>query len=134
MTIKESKLKNGTLSFGGATPIDFACQATNVRLTPSFDEGDVTETLCGDSITGDIKTTWVLAGTSIQDFDDPAGFQMYAFSLNGENVPFTWKPNTTGGTWSGTVRVKALEIGGDVNTRLTTDFEWSISGAPVLTP
>ena len=30
--------------------------------------------------------------------------------------------------------IRALEEGGDVNTRLTTDWEFDISGRPVRTP
>lgn len=135
MTIQESKLKSGVLAFGGATPIDFACQATNVRLSPSVDSsGDAVETLCGDTIAADSKTTWALSGTSIQDFDDPAGFVLFCFTQDLTSVPFTWQPNANAGTWSGTVQVRALEIGGDVNTRLTSDFEFPITGTPTYAP
>jgi hypothetical protein len=34
----------------------------------------------------------------------------------------------------GTARVRAVEIGGDVNARLTTDWEWPLTGTPTLTP
>lgn len=135
MAIVESKLKTGVLAFGGTTPIDFSCQATNVRLVPSHDStGDEVETLCGDTLAADTKTTWALAGTSIQDFNDPQGFILWAFTNNLTNVPFTWQPNPTAGTWSGTVQVKALELGGDVNARLTSDWEFAITGQPTLTP
>jgi hypothetical protein len=50
-------------------------------------------------------------------------------------VPFQWVPNTAGApTWDGNVVIVALEEGGDVNTRLTTDFEFGISGKPTRTP
>lgn len=137
MTITESRLKTGVLTFGETpTPTDFSCQPTNVRLTPNYeDDGDDTETLCGDMIPAGKKETWVLAGTSIQDFDDPAGFIQYCFDNRMTTVAFSWQPNTTGApTYSGSVVVVALEIGGDVNTRLTTDFEFDVSGELVVTP
>lgn len=137
MTITESRLKTGVLTFGGTpTPTDFSCQPTNVRLTPSYeDDGDDTETLCGDTIPAGKKETWVLAGTSIQDFDDPVGFISYCFDNRMTTVPFSWQPNTTGApTYSGDVVIVALEIGGDVNTRLTTDFEFDVSGTLTVTP
>ena len=37
-------------------------------------------------------------------------------------------------TWAGNVVIRALEEGGDVNTRLTTDWEFDISGRPLRTP
>src|SRR4051812_10755666 len=137
MTITESRLKTGVLTFGATpTPVDFSCQPTNVRLTPSYeDDGDDTETLCGDTIPAGKKETWVLAGTSIQDLDDPDGFISYCFTNRMKTVPFSWEPNTTGApTYSGDVVIVALEIGGDVNTRLTTDFEFDVSGDLTVTP
>lgn len=137
MTITESRLKTGVLHLGDATTgVDFACQATNVRLTPSYeDDGDNLETLCGDSIAPGKKETWVLAGTAIQDFDDPLGFVTYCMDNATTTVAFEWTPNTTGApTFSGNVVIVAVEIGGDVNTRLTTDFEFDVSGPLTVTP
>lgn len=137
-TITESRLKTGVLTFGGdgtTAGTSFACQATNVRVTPSYnDDGDPIETLCGASIPAGKKETWVLAGTSVQDFDDPEGFLTYCFDNRMMTVPFTWSPNTTGAPeWAGDVVIVALEEGGDVNTRLTTDWEFDVSGIPTRT-
>lgn len=135
MTIVESRLKTGILTFGGTTDppaagVSFACQATNVRVTPSYDDdGDALETLCGDTIPAGKKESWVLAGTSVQDFDDPLGFITYCFTNRMTTVPFTWQANQTGAPlWSGSVVLEALEEGGDVNSRITTDWEFSVSG------
>lgn len=133
MTVQRSKVKEGSLHLGGATPIDLSCQPTNVRLTPSTDIGDEVETLCGDVLAGEIKTSWVLNGTSIQDFDDPAGFVAFSFNHDGENTDFTWQPNIDGPTYTGTVRIAAQEIGGDVNAQLTSDFSWPMGGKPTVT-
>lgn len=142
MTIVQSKQKSGTLTLGGTavntggvwtvtggTP--FACQATNVRVTPSYeDDGDPVTTLCGDSLGTNKKETWVLAGTSIQDFDDPAGFLKYCFTNRLTLQGFTWQASPTAPKWQGQVTVVALEEGGDVNTRLTTDWEFEVNGSP----
>jgi hypothetical protein len=135
MTITESRLKSGTLTFGSTPPDDFACQATNVHVSPSYeDDGDAVETLCGDEIPAGKKESWVIGGTSIQDFDDPAGFLAYCYTHAMETVPFTWEPNQTGApTWSGECVILALEEGGDVNTRLTTDWEFECVGKPTRT-
>jgi phage-related tail fiber protein len=116
---------------------DFACQATNVRLSPSVKEtGDEVETLCGDVIGADANTSWTLKGSSIQDFDDVEGFVLYCFENDLVEVPFTWQPSATAGSWSGTVEIRAVEVGGDVNKRLSTDWEWKVTGTgvPALTP
>jgi hypothetical protein len=134
MPVVTSKVKEGTLTFGDTTPVDFSCQPTNVRLTPTTNSEDPLETLCGDTAAGTGSTTWELTGTAIQDFTDPAGFLMYCFDHVGEIVPFTWLPTADSAEWSGSVTVVALEIGGDVNTRITTDFAFPIQGTPTYTP
>lgn len=133
--IVESRLKTGTFTLGAeAEEVSFACQATNIRVTPSYDDdGDPVETLCGDELGAGKKESWVLAGTSIQDFDDPEGFLAYCYLHAMTDKPFTWAPNANGLTWAGTVTVIALEEGGDVNTRLTTDFEFDTVGRPTRT-
>jgi hypothetical protein len=136
MPITESKLKTGKLTLGGTgTPVvggsDFACQATNVRIVPTFnDESDAVETLCGDSLAPFTTAEYALQGTSIQDFDDPEGFLKFTWDNNLTNVPFSWQPNTGATIFSGIVQVRALEVGGDVNARLTTDFDWPITDEP----
>lgn len=137
MTIVESRLKTGTFTLGGDGTTEgtsFACQATNIRVTPSYDDdGDPVETLCGDEVPAGKKESWVVAGTSIQDFDDPDGFLAYCYLHAMETVPFTWTPNANGLEWAGSLVVVALEEGGDVNTRLTTDFEFDTVGRPART-
>ena len=137
MAVNESRLKTGKFTLGGAAGVggtEFACQATNVRVTPSHDEtGDEVETLCGDKLAPDVKTSWALAGTSIQDFDSPDGFVQYSVENNLQVVEFSWQPNAGTFTVLGTVQVRAVEIGGDVNTRLTTDFEWPCQDDPTFT-
>jgi hypothetical protein len=133
--IVESRVKSGTFTLGVAPGTSFACQPTNIRVTPSYeDDGDPVETLCGDSIPAGKKESFVLAGTAIQDFDDPDGFLTYCFENSMATVPFTWEPNVTGApAWAGSLVVVALEEGGDVNTRITTDFEFDVVGRPSRT-
>jgi hypothetical protein len=141
MAVTESRLKTGKLTLGGTPPVtppgpptggtEFACQATNVTITPAFnDEGDLVETLCGDTVLPTTKTDWSLTGTSIQDFDIPDSFVKYTWDNNLVEVPFSWQPNENATVFYGTVQVRALTVGGDVNVRITADFEWPINGQP----
>ena len=132
MPIIESRLKGGTLTLDA---LPFATQATNVTLSPDTDEvGDPVEVLSGDTVTPEDETTWSLNIEAIQDFDDPDGFVMFAFDNANELVPYSWKPNATGGTFTGTVRVRPVEIGGDVSVRLSTSAEWPCTAKPTYTP
>lgn len=129
MPITESRLKAGTLTLDA---LPFATQATNVRLVPSTDEvGDPIEVLSGDELTTDDETTWSLVIEAIQDFDDVDGFVRFALDNANTLVPFVWRPNATStNQFTGTVKVRPVEIGGDVNKRLSTTATWPISGAP----
>ena len=135
MSITESKNKGGTLTLGPEPGTPFACQATNVKITPNHDEtGEPVETLCGDT-TGSIMTrTDTLGITAIQDFDDPDGFVAFTWNNDTQRVPFTWQPSPSSPTYSGVVQVLAVEVGGDVAARLTTEAEWPVVGAVTVTP
>jgi len=127
MSVTQSRVKDGVLTLGG---VDFSCQATSVRVTPDRQtSGEAAEVLCGTVVPADSKRVDTLNITSIQDFDDPAGFHAYTWAHDGEEVLFSWWPNPHAPTYSGKVTVAALESGGDVNTRLTAQAQWPISGA-----
>lgn len=134
MAVIESKLKTGKLTLGVAPGTEFACQQTNVRLVPTVDEsGDSVETLCGDVLAAATTTSWALEGTSIQDFDHVGSFIEYCYTNDGNTVDFTWQPNATATKFTGQVQIRAVEIGGDVNTRITSDFSWPCVGKPTPT-
>lgn len=137
MSITESKLKVGTLTFvvGVADPVSFACQATNVRITPDHNEdGDAVETLCGDKLTPDTVRADALNITAIQDFTDPDGFVAFSWANDLDVATVSWKPNVDAPTYSGVVQVRAVEVGGEVNKRITTDAEWPFQTAVTVTP
>ena len=134
MPITDSRVKNGTLGLG-ATPTQFETQATNVAIVPDHSQEDGVETLSGDMSSPSLTTTYSLVITAIQDFTDPDGFVAYSWTENGTEVPFTWAPQgaTAGPTYSGTCQIRAVEVGGDVATQLTTEAEFPIIGTPVRT-
>jgi hypothetical protein len=135
--IVDSRVKEGVLTLGTAPGTDFSCQVTNVRVNSSYDDdGDAVETLCGDELAPGRKVGGrALAGTYIQDWTDPAGLTAYLWEHDLEDTPFTFTPNDAGPTITGTVRleVPAESFGGDVNTRLTSDFEWGMTSKPIPT-
>lgn len=126
-TIEDSRLKGGTLMLDA---VPFAKQATECALTPSVaEEGERTEVLSGAVIEPEEVTSWTLDLNAIQDFDDPAGFVEFARSNAGQIVSFSWEPNETGApTYAGTVRVRAVKIGGTVAARNNSDTSWPVIG------
>ena len=138
MPIIDSRVKKGSLKLGatGLGQKDFSCQPTAITIEPSYNtDGDPLEVLCGDTILPSTTRTDALKFTAIQDFDDPQGLVAYSWNNDMEPVPFEWKPSgATGPTYTGTVEVRALTVGGDIAKRITTDAEWTIAGKATYTP
>lgn len=133
MPVKVSKLKSGTLTLDGTA---FATQATNVRLAPPDQPkgNDVGEVLSGDPLPPETEDPWTMAITAVQDFEDAAGFVNFTWTNEGELVPYVWAPmGAAGPSFAGTVTVWPVELGGDVNKRLTSDAEWNLGEKPVRT-
>jgi hypothetical protein len=139
--INDSRLRNGTLKLGavGTGQIDLSCQITNTRITTAYsDDGDALTVLCGDTVPPPRKLDGhKLEGTMVQDFDfmeGQGGIIDYLWNHNLEVVDFEFVPNDTteSPTITGTLQIEIPTdtYGGDVNTRTTTDFVWSMQGAP----
>lgn len=127
MTTTDSRLGPGTLTLGTT---DYGAQCSNVRLVPSKDSTDGTPTLGTPEPPKDVKTSWTLSGTVVQDWESSTGFVEYCRTNDNTQVSFIWEPNTdVGVTYSGTVTVSAIEIGGDVAAQNTSDFEFDVVGA-----
>lgn len=133
MAVETITMGPGTLVLGPVgTSKSIESQVTNARCTPSVERGDALNVLSGESVAGDRTETWVLAGTIVQDFGNAAGVWQYCFEHRGESLEFVFVPNTAAGRQvSGTVTVEALEVGGDVKSKPSSDFEWQIVGDPV---
>lgn len=131
--IEDSRLKGGTLTLD-AQP--FGKQMTSVQLEPTVrTEGEAIETLTGDTLSPEEVTDWVLNLGAIQDFIDPAGFIAFANANAGDEVAFSWKPNASedSPTYTGTVKVRPVAVGGDVNARLSNSTAWAVTGQPTTT-
>jgi hypothetical protein len=49
-----------------------------------------------------------------------------------EEVAFAWTPNTEDGTsYTGTVQLRPITIGGDAGVQITSDFTLPVVGEPV---
>lgn len=138
MTVNTLTMGPGTLTIGDVGSVkSFSSQVTNVRLTPSVDVGDPLNVLSGESVPGDRDETWVLAGTLVQDLGaGVAGADSlveWLFTNAGNLEPFTFVPSTAKGRqFSGELTVEAVEVGGDVKTKPTSDFEFAVNGRPTL--
>lgn len=132
MAVKAHRLGPGTLHFGATgTETEFSGQTTNMRLSPSVNEEDAIPVLSGEELAGDDSVDWVVAGTLLQSFDRE-GLIYWCYENRLTEVPFEFVPNNVESDygWRGTVKVVPLEVGGDVKTKNTTDFEFRCIGEP----
>lgn len=126
----------GVLEFGPvATVIDASCLVNNARIAMTKDQDDARTKLCGTVTPGKITYTYTLSGNLDTDTDDPAGFFAYTQDHAGEQVEFTFTPNSAAETSAtGTVTLDPLDFGADeYGQPLDSDFEFEITGKPVYT-
>jgi hypothetical protein len=131
MAVVDSRVRYGSLTIGGVV---FSCQPTSAAIEPSNDTAggeDSVEVLCGDTLSAASSATLTanLALTAIQDFTSPDDSLVgHSWAFNGETQDFLWNPtNDPQDEWSGKVTVQAINVGGEVNTRLTSDAAWPIT-------
>jgi hypothetical protein len=132
MAPKAHRLGPGSLKFGETgTPMEFAAQLTNARISPSINEEDAIDVLSGETIDGDDTIDWVVAGTLHQSFDK-AGLVYWCFENRLTVVPFDFVPNTDEADygWRGNCKIVPIDAGGDVKTKNTSDFEFKVIGEP----
>jgi len=128
-TVTDSRLGPGTLTLNAT---DYGVQVSNVTLTPDVSSDDGTPTLGVPDPAPIVTVGWSLKGTAIQDFDDVDGFVNYCFDNALAEVAFVWVPRNDGTVqYTGTCQVVPVEVGGDVATQITTDFEFAVIGEPV---
>lgn len=133
MAVTAQKLGPGTLSLDEAgTMKEFTSQITNARWTPSVDQEDPIPVLSGEEIADDPDFTSVLAGTFLQEYGSEA-LVTWCYQNRGKVVDFTFTPRTDSVlTITGQCQVIPVEVGGDVKTRNTSDFEFPVIGDPTF--
>jgi hypothetical protein len=128
----DSRQGPGTLTIG--TPpdgVEVSTQASAVKLTPTVNSNDGTPTLATPDPAPETDVAWSLNVSAIQDFEDPVGFVNYLMDNALAELPFSWEPLTGAGpTYSGTVQLVPIEVGGDVAVQVVTDVELPLVGLP----
>lgn len=126
----------GSLSIGATgTEVDVSCLINNAVIAADKDEGDSTTKLCGTVVPGSVTYTYTLSGNVDLDIADASGLWKMSQDQAGEQVEFTFVPNTEAGTEaSGTLILDPLPFGGDESgTTMAGDFEFRIVGRPTYT-
>lgn len=138
MPITANDLGPGTLTLGSG-PLDVSSQLTGATITPaeSVSTTDAVKVLSGETLGGSDSATYsyVFAGSFLQD-NEVGGVVAFTWANEGEEVPFTYTPNTDNGTEvTGIVVIVPLAIGADEVDAgpMASDFSWRCVGKPVPT-
>lgn len=136
MAVNTVTVGAGQLTIGADTAlINFSSQITTATLVPDVDQDDPIKVLSGESVAGDRTESFTLEGTMLQDLGATESTTEWLFEHRGETHAFEYVPNTTKGRKiTGSLVVEAIEIGGDVGTKPTSDFEFTLIGEPVIAP
>jgi hypothetical protein len=135
MPIATYSVTDGVLEIG-AGPLDVSCQVKSLTIEPTENvtTDEAVHVLCGETLPASDTAdyTYKMKGSILQDLTT-GGFVDYTWNHIGDEVPFTFCPNTTEARQvTGTVRVIPLTIGGESPKRATSDFEWAIIGTPTV--
>lgn len=123
---KVRTLGPGSLKIGATgSEHDFSADVTNTALEPSTDTEDPDNFLDGHSEGGSQTESWTLTGSVKEDFS-MEGLQVWCNQHSGEELPFTFIPNTSGTVqWKGKVTIASIQIGGDVKSKNANDFSFA---------
>lgn len=123
----------GTLTLGASGDLrQFAAHTTATSLVPSYSDGDVLNFLDGSTETEVDEETWALEGTFRQQLETDA-IEDWCLTNAGEEMTFTFTPvDAVSKSYTGTVKIRAVNIGGDVKTKNTSDFSFPLNGRPTI--
>lgn len=132
MAPKHYKVGPGKLTLGATSGVDFSAQVTSCTITPNATRDEPLHVLSGEVLAGDSAYTATLAASLLQDLTT-SGIVAYSWTHAGETVDFEYQPNTAlGATIVGTVVVDPISVGGEVNTRATSEISWTCDELPVF--
>ena len=126
----------GTLTIGETgTPIDISCLINNAVIAASKNQGDSTTKLCGTVKPGAVTYDYTLGGNIDTDVAESTGFFALTQSMAGQELSYSFTPNTEAGTSAaGVLIVDPLDFGGDTSGEtMVSDFEFSLVGVPAYT-
>jgi hypothetical protein len=114
---------------------DEQCQVTSAAVNASPNLVTVPATFCAPQSQRAARTSWELAVTALQDWEDPDGFSWWAKDHDTEEI--FWELALTDdddAIMHGKATVTALPFGGDAGTPLTGSATWPCTGEPEKGP
>lgn len=127
----------GTLTIGATgSEIDASVLLNKCTISATKDQSDPTTKLSGAVRAGKVSYRYEMTGNVDVDIATSAG-GLFALSQSapGSEQPFKFTPSTAAGTAAaGTLVIDPLDFGADeYGADMTSDFTWSLVGAPAYT-
>lgn len=128
----------GRLAIGsaesGSTLAEVSTRVTSIRLVPDVTEEDDIPVLSGDTVAGDNETKFKLAVALFSDFGmTEDSFVERCYAERGRVVDFEFIPSSEHGRGvAGQLKLRPIEIGGEVGKHARPEVEFSVIGDPEL--
>jgi len=134
MTVNTITVGPGSLTLGASGDlITASAQIRKAVVKPAVVTADNIPVLSGEEVPGDRTESFTFDGTLLQDLGAGSSLVEWCWEHRGEQHAITYIPSTAADMQiSGTVVVEAVDIGGDVKTKPTSDFSFKFVGAPVI--
>lgn len=135
MAVTAHKLGPGHLTLGETgTEQEFGSHVTRCEIAPSWNEEDPIPVLSGDQYLDDEgEFEGTLSGEFLQEYSVDS-LVHWTWQNTGKLLPFRFKPRDDADLeWTGNVMVRAVNVGGDVKTANTAEFEWKLDKLPEVT-
>jgi hypothetical protein len=132
VSLHNRKLKVINLTIGGNP---YECQISNWELQNNTEDGQKIYSFCADGeAIEETDPDWALSLTMYSDWTED-GISDYFMAHDGEDAAFeiVHHPGTAGEEvqWSGNLRIKAPNVGGEIKTTETQTIVLQIIGKPV---
>ena len=114
---------------------EFSALVTKAELNPSVNTEDGKHVLSGDYAPGKDTITWTMELTCFINLKKN-GIWDWCFTNRGKEVEFEFRPveGEKSAKFTGTVKVRPLGVGGEVNKEMSKDLTFPLVGEPVFTP
>jgi hypothetical protein len=133
VTAHNRKLKRIIFDLDGA---EYQAQITSFKMVNGTEDPEITYTFePGEEFADEADPTWTLDMSFVADWT-VGGISTYLTEHTGEQVSFQLDLHPDQPTdhvrWSGQIKLKAPDVGGDVRTTEKTDMTFAIVGEPVF--
>lgn len=137
MTVNSYKVGPGTLTLGTGPGVQFQAQVRSmtVQVSENVKTQEAVPMLSGEQLAEEETASYkyALAVSFQQDLAD-AGIVDYTWTNEGQSVAFEYVPNTVeAASVEGTCRIVPINIGGDADTRPSSDVTFQCIGKPAFT-